>query len=196
MDSASAELGWAWYPTPTSPNQSPSLLIPPPNLSHLSHLLDSTVPGQVHAVALLRHLSNSCSHDLWVTLQLRQCVPNVCVITLLCSCLTPDGFLHMLSGSSLSSFTHSTQSCRSGSSLPSWLTGSIHRKPVSLAPWPRQTPSALPRPRASCSGWGGQCSISKCCALLSAHLAPVNLVELSSLFPGRLPWYYYNRNLL
>ena len=130
MDSASAELGWAWYPTPTSPNQSPSLLIPPPNLSHLSHLLDSTVPGQVHAVALLRHLSNSCSHDLWVTLQLRRCVPNVCVITLLCSCLKPDGFLHMLSGSSLSSFTlHSP----AGLALPS-LLGSLAPSTGSLCP--------------------------------------------------------------
>ena len=153
MDSASAELGWAWYPTPTSPNQSPSLLIPPPNLSHLSHLLDSTVPGQVHAVALLRHLSNSCSHDLWVTLQLRQCVPNVCVITLLCSCLKPDGFLHMLSGSSLSSFTlHSP----AGLALPS-LLGSL--APSTEACVPRAlaaSHSFSPAPTAGLLLWLGR----------------------------------------
>ena len=75
--------------------------------------------------------------------------------------------------------------------FPPFLAHWLHpRKPVSLAPWLCHTPSALPRPRASCSGCGGQCSISKCCALLSVHLAPVNLVELSSLFQGRLPWYY------
>ena len=165
MDSGSAELGWAWYPTPTSPTQAPSLLIPPPNLSHLSHLLDSTAPGQVHAVALLRHLSNSCSHDLWVTLQRRQCVPNVCVITLLCSCLKPDGFLHMLSGSSLSSFTLSTQSCRSGSYLPSWLAGSIHG---SLCPSrPGRVRPLQPCPTAGLLLWPGRSVFPhKCCALL------------------------------
>ena len=140
--------GWAWCPTPTPSNQALSLLILPPDLSHLSRLLDSTVPAQVHAVPLPRHLLHSCSHDLWVTLQLRQCVQNVRAITLLCSCLKSEGFLHLLSGSSLNSFTLSTESvlCRPGSCLSSLLHWLHPQKPAFLALWPHHALSALPWP--------------------------------------------------
>ena len=131
----------------------------------------------------------TCSHDLWVTLQRRQCVPNVYVITLLCSCLKPHSFLHMLSGLSLSSFPLSTQSCRSGSSLPSWLAGSIHG---SLCPWrPGRVRPLQPCPDRGPPALAGALSVpSVSAAPSSVQLAPVNLVELSSLFQGRLPWCY------
>lgn len=154
---------WAWCLTPTPSNQALSLLILPPDLSHLSHLLDSIVPAQVHAVPLPRHLLNSCSHDLWVTLQLRQCVQNVRAITLLCSCLKSEGFLHLLSGSSLNSL-HSLQS-PAGLALASllWFTDSIHRSLLFHIMLFQPSPDRGP----SYSGWGCQCSVCKCSALLS-----------------------------
>lgn len=87
-------------------NQALSLLILPPDLSicrtsprALLCLPKFTLPPCPGTCYF------SCSHDLWGTLQLRQCVQNVRASPSSALVRYLRGFLHLLSGSSLNSFT-------------------------------------------------------------------------------------------